>query len=529
MFERFTEKAIKVIMLAQEEARRLGHNFVGAEFIFLGLIVEATGIASQVLRQQGITLKNARIEVEKILGRGSGMITIELPFTESAKLVLNSALSFADKLGSESIDTEHLLIGIIQEGESTARILQNLRVNPQDLAISLSQYFQQQPSNQLPQTVYVLLYNVGTDNEGIHTISVDDNHKILLFESQEDAATFARQLGEQNFPVPSVEAMKAEEILLFCKKSGYGWEFVPKGANRTPPVDRVKDYGEEWLKKGLLFQKRASQEAAAGRQTEAQAMHSQAIACFGKVLDQNPKSVQALNQIAISYTALQQLEQAIRFYNSALELEPDNILACFNRGLLLMQVGYLENALVDFERVIRLNSENSEAWYWRGNILNTIGQIGDSIDSYNRSIEIDPNSFDVWFQRSNAWYQIWEQFKTLPQSNQQKFNALKQFLINCYRAWEIEPNHPETHQRKEWLEQEFLYKRFSTEELEVLAEVLRLEKQESLARFIRKILKTKEKLKPALKQLEEFLENSEGDFDKIIKILEGSELDAETT
>ncbi|MCA2703052.1 MAG: DUF3110 domain-containing protein [Microcystis sp. M179S2] len=237
MFERFTEKAIKVIMLAQEEARRLGHNFVGAEFIFLGLIGEATGIASQVLRQQGITLKNARIEVEKILGRGSGMITIELPFTESAKLVLNSALSFADKLGSESIDTEHLLIGIIQEGESTAIILQNLRVNPQDLTVSLSQYIQQQPSNQLPQTVYVLLYNVGTDNEGIHTISVDDNHKILLFESQEDAATFARRLGEQNFLVPSVEAIEAEEILLFCKNSGDDWEFVAQGTNRIPPSE----------------------------------------------------------------------------------------------------------------------------------------------------------------------------------------------------------------------------------------------------------------------------------------------------
>ena len=187
MFERFTEKAIKVIMLAQEEARRLGHNFVGAEFIFLGLIGEATGIASQVLRQQGITLKNARIEVEKILGRGSGMITIELPFTESAKLVLNNAVSIARQLEHESINTEHLLIGIIQEGESTARILQNLQVNPQDLAISLIQYFQQQSSNQLPQNVYVLLYNVGTDNEGIHTISKDDKHTILIFESSADA------------------------------------------------------------------------------------------------------------------------------------------------------------------------------------------------------------------------------------------------------------------------------------------------------------------------------------------------------
>ena len=235
MFERFTDQAIKVIMIAQEEACRLGHNFVGVEFIFLGLIGEATGIASQVLRQQGITLKNARIEVEKILGRGSGMITVELPFTESAKLVLNNAVSIARQLEPESINTEHLLIGIIQEGESTARILQNLRVNPQDLTVSLSQYFQHQPSNQLPQTVYVLLYNAGTNNEGIHTITDQEKQTILMFESSADANNYARRLGEHNFPVPSVEAMKAEEILLFCNKSGYGWEFVPKGANRTPP------------------------------------------------------------------------------------------------------------------------------------------------------------------------------------------------------------------------------------------------------------------------------------------------------
>jgi len=207
MFERFTEKAIKVIMLAQEEARRLGHNFVGAEFIFLGLIGEATGVAAKVLRQQGITLKNARIEVEKILGRGSGTITVELPFTESAKLVFNGAWSISEQLGSEFIDTEHLLIGIFQEGESIAKVLQNLRVNPQNSALSLSQYFQHQPSNQLPQNVDVLLYNAGTDEEEIHTISHQEKETILLFKASADATNFARQLREQNFPVPSVESI----------------------------------------------------------------------------------------------------------------------------------------------------------------------------------------------------------------------------------------------------------------------------------------------------------------------------------
>ena len=71
MFERFTEKAIKVIMLAQEEARRLGHNFVGTEQILLGLIGEGTGVAAKVLKSMGVNLKDSRVEVEKIIGRGS--------------------------------------------------------------------------------------------------------------------------------------------------------------------------------------------------------------------------------------------------------------------------------------------------------------------------------------------------------------------------------------------------------------------------------------------------------------------------
>ena len=85
MFERFTEKAIKVIMLAQEEARRLGHNFVGTEQVLLGLIGEGTGIAAKTLKSMGVNLKDARIEVEKIIGRGSGFVAVEIPFTPRAK------------------------------------------------------------------------------------------------------------------------------------------------------------------------------------------------------------------------------------------------------------------------------------------------------------------------------------------------------------------------------------------------------------------------------------------------------------
>ena len=130
MFVRFTEKAIKVIMLAQEEARRLGHNFVGTEQILLGLIGEGTGVAAKVLKSLGVNLKDSRIEVEKIIGRGSGFVAVEIPFTPRAKRVLELSLEEARQLGHNYIGTEHLLLGLIREGEGVAaRVLENLSID----------------------------------------------------------------------------------------------------------------------------------------------------------------------------------------------------------------------------------------------------------------------------------------------------------------------------------------------------------------------------------------------------------------
>lgn len=130
MFERFTEKAIKVIMLSQEEARRLGHNFVGTEQILLGLIGEGTGIGAKALKAKDVNLKDARVEVEKIVGRGSGYIAVEIPFTPRGKRVLELSWDAARELGHNYIGTEHLLLGIIKEGEGVAsRVLGVMGIN----------------------------------------------------------------------------------------------------------------------------------------------------------------------------------------------------------------------------------------------------------------------------------------------------------------------------------------------------------------------------------------------------------------
>ncbi|KGG15432.1 ATP-dependent Clp protease [Prochlorococcus sp. MIT 0602] len=117
-------------MLAQEEARRLGHNFVGTEQILLGLIGEGTGVAAKVLKSMGVNLKDSRVEVEKIIGRGSGFVAVEIPFTPRAKRVLELSLEEARQLGHNYIGTEHLLLGLIREGEGVAaRVMENLGVD----------------------------------------------------------------------------------------------------------------------------------------------------------------------------------------------------------------------------------------------------------------------------------------------------------------------------------------------------------------------------------------------------------------
>merc|ERR1712072_729197 len=113
-----------------EEARRLGHNFVGTEQILLGLIGENTGIGPKVLKAMGVNIKDARVEVEKIIGRGSGFVAVEIPFTPRAKRVLELSLEEARQLGHNYIGTEHLLLGLIREGEGVAaRVLENLGVD----------------------------------------------------------------------------------------------------------------------------------------------------------------------------------------------------------------------------------------------------------------------------------------------------------------------------------------------------------------------------------------------------------------
>ena len=127
MFERFTDRARRVVVLAQEEARMLNHNYIGTEHILLGLIHEGEGVAAKALEQLNISLDAVRSQVEEIIGQGQAAPTGHIPFTPRAKKVLELSLREALQLGHNYIGTEHILLGLIREGEGVAaQVLQKL-------------------------------------------------------------------------------------------------------------------------------------------------------------------------------------------------------------------------------------------------------------------------------------------------------------------------------------------------------------------------------------------------------------------
>jgi ATP-dependent Clp protease ATP-binding subunit ClpA len=120
MFERFTDRARRVIVLAQEEARLLNHNYIGTEHLLLGLAHEGQGVAAKALELLGIRLEALRSQVQEIIGRGQQGPTGHIPFTPRAKKVLELSLRESKQLGHNYIGTEHLLLGLIREGEGVA-------------------------------------------------------------------------------------------------------------------------------------------------------------------------------------------------------------------------------------------------------------------------------------------------------------------------------------------------------------------------------------------------------------------------
>src|SRR6476660_7243479 len=139
-FDKFTERARKVLQLAQEEAQRFNHNYIGTEHLLLGLVREGDGVAAKVLANMGVELNKVRSAVEFIIGRGDRMVMGEIGLTPRAKKVIELAVDEARLLNHHYIGTEHLLLGLVREGEGIAAgVLESLGVSLEEVRTQVIQ------------------------------------------------------------------------------------------------------------------------------------------------------------------------------------------------------------------------------------------------------------------------------------------------------------------------------------------------------------------------------------------------------
>ena len=175
MFEKFTEGAIKVIMLSQEEARRMGHNFVGTEQLLLGVIGQRHGIGARALKKMKVTLKKARKEIELYIGRGTGFVASEIPFTPRAKRVLEMAVHEGKDLGQNFVGTEHILLALIAESDGVAmRTLDKLGVDINQLRNTILLYIEETQEEILRPLTQAEKFLLEREKKGSPTPTLDE-------------------------------------------------------------------------------------------------------------------------------------------------------------------------------------------------------------------------------------------------------------------------------------------------------------------------------------------------------------------
>jgi ATP-dependent Clp protease ATP-binding subunit ClpA len=202
MFERFTDRARRVVVLAQEEARMMSHNYIGTEHLLLGLAAEDDGVGRKVLDQVGVTLASVRAEIERIIGRGrvDNVPEGHIPFTPRAKKTLELALRESVALGHNYIGTEHILLGLLREGEGVAaqilvRSTEGLGAVRSAVITMLAGYGPGKtapaptgsPSRWTPALVAAMETAVGRANTG----SVGTHHVLSVFAEWDDTAAYS--------------------------------------------------------------------------------------------------------------------------------------------------------------------------------------------------------------------------------------------------------------------------------------------------------------------------------------------------
>lgn len=243
MFEKFTEGAIKVIMLSQEEARRMGHNFVGTEQLLLGVIGQRHGIGARALKKLKVTLKKARKEIELYIGRGTGFVASEIPFTPRAKRVLEMAVHEGKDLGQNFVGTEHILLALIAESDGVAmRTLDKLNVDIQKLRNLILTYIEETQEEILRPLTQAEKFLLERDKKGSPTPTLDEYAENVTKEAIDGNLDPVIGREKEIDDVIAVLARRTKNNPVLIGEPGVGKTAVAEGLAQLILTEKVPDF-----------------------------------------------------------------------------------------------------------------------------------------------------------------------------------------------------------------------------------------------------------------------------------------------
>ena len=243
MFEKFTEGAIKVIMLSQEEARRMGHNFVGTEQLLLGVIGQRHGIGARALKKLKVTLKKARKEIELYIGRGTGFVASEIPFTPRAKRVLEMAVHESKDLGQNFVGTEHILLALIAESDGVAmRTLDKLNVDIHKLRNLILTYIEETQEEILRPLTQAEKFLLERDKKGSATPTLDEYAENVTKEAIDGNLDPVIGREKEIDDVIAVLARRTKNNPVLIGEPGVGKTAVAEGLAQLILTEKVPDF-----------------------------------------------------------------------------------------------------------------------------------------------------------------------------------------------------------------------------------------------------------------------------------------------
>jgi len=243
MFEKFTEGAIKVIMLSQEEARRMGHNFVGTEQLLLGVIGQRHGIGALALKKLKVTLKKARKEIELYIGRGTGFVASEIPFTPRAKRVLEMAVHEGKDLGQNFVGTEHILLALIAESDGVAmRTLDKLNVDINKLRNLILTYIEETQEEILRPLTQAEKFLLEREKKGSQTPTLDEYAENVTKEAIDGNLDPVIGREKEIDDVIAVLARRTKNNPVLIGEPGVGKTAVAEGLAQLILTENVPDF-----------------------------------------------------------------------------------------------------------------------------------------------------------------------------------------------------------------------------------------------------------------------------------------------